>query len=174
MSIINEQGKLFGRINVIDFIFSSAVVLGVAGVFLVQSGTHVTSGQVVEGESDIVMTIQVPRFTTMDADLFKPGEKTAITVRNQPRGDVLIENVYKSPSRVTMLGSNGKAQAIDDLALGNTYDFTIRLKDHAKITQDGYVTEGVKVKVGLPIELEGFKYRVYGKIVNVEAAKQSS
>src|SRR5690348_8737219 len=116
MSIINEQGKLFGRINVIDFIFGTAVVLGIAGVFLVQSGTYVTSGQVVQGESDITETIQIPRFTTLDPDMFQPGQKTAITIRNQPRGDVLIEKVEKAPSKVTLMASGGKAEAAEDVA----------------------------------------------------------
>lgn len=169
MAILDKSGKLFGRINIIDFVFGLSVLLGVLGVFLVQSGLHVTSGQVVEGETDILIAVQIPKLTTLDPKLFVPGEKTAITIRNQPRGDVLIDKVETAPTKMTVFSSAGEALLIDDLAMANSFDNTLWLRDHAKITKDGYVTEGVKVKVGLPIELEGFKYRVYGKIVNVKA-----
>jgi len=170
MSLIDQNGKLLGKINVIDFTVAAVIVLGVLGVFLVQSGAQVTSGKVVEGESDIRITIQIPNLKTLDSKLFEPGKKTSITIRNQPRGEVLIDKVQFAPVRIT-LAAGGKPQAVPDLAQSNSYDYLIALKDHAKITADGYVTEGVKVKVGLPIELEGFKYRVYGKIVNVEAVQ---
>jgi len=167
MSMVDKNGKLWGKINVIDFTLAVVVVVGVLGVFLVQSGTEVTSGKVVEGESDILTTIQIPNLKTLDKNLFEVGKKTAITIRNQPRGEVLIQNVVSAPVRITV--SSGKA--VPDMAQNNSYDYTIVLKDHAKITADGYVAEGVKVKIGLPIELEGFKYRVYGKIVDVEKAQ---
>lgn len=168
MAIIDKQGKLFGRINVIDFVFVSTVCLAVMGVLLVQSGLHVTSGQVVQGETDILIAVQVPNLKTLDSALFKPGQKTAITIRNQPRGQVLIEDVKSEPVKITLPSPTGQAQSIPDPSQANGYDYTLWLKDHAKVTEDGYVTEGVKVKIGLPIELEGFKYRVYGKIVDVK------
>lgn len=171
MAFLNEDGRLFGRFNILDVVVGSAVVLGVAGVFLVQSGTQVTSGQVVEGESDILISVQIPSLKTLDPDLFEPDKNTSITIRNQPRGEVLIESVKSNPTKVTMLGSNQKPLAVQDLAQANSYDYTLVLKDHAQVTKDGFVTEGVKVKIGLPIELEGFNYRVYGKIVDVEAVQ---
>lgn len=171
MAILDGQGRLFGKINLVDGVISLAIILGVLGVLLVQSGWHVTSGQVVQGESDILISVQIPRLTTLDKNLFKPGAKTAITIRNQPRGDVLVESVKSTPSRVPFLDGAGKPVAVPDVSQTNSYDYILKLKDHAKVTADGYVAEGVKVKIGLPIELEGFKYRVYGKIVNVEAVQ---
>lgn len=169
MALIDANGKLFGRINVIDLMIGAMVLAGVLGVFLVQSGTYVTSGQVVEGESDIAVSIQIPMLKTLDSNLFVPGQKTSITIRNQPRGEVMIESVKREPARMMVASSDGTARLVEDLAQENSFNYTLRLRDHAKITKDGYVTEGVKVKVGLPIELEGFKYRVHGKIVDVEA-----
>lgn len=173
MKLIDERGKLFGQWNIIDALVTGAIGLSVLGVFLVQSGFQVTSGQVVEGESDIRITVQIPLLRTLDRNLFVPGQKTAITIRNQPRGEVPIDSATSSPAKMTLAAANGKPELVEDLAQVNTYDFTVVLHDHAKVTEDGYVSEGVKVKVGLPIELEGFKYRVYGKIVNVEAVESS-
>lgn len=170
MSILDKSGKLFGRINIIDFIVGASIMLGVIGVFLVQSGTYVTSGSEVQGESDIWIVVQVPMLRTLDKALFVPGDKTSITIRNQPRGEVLIQKVDSAPAKITLLSGAGEPTSYTDPSQPNSFDYTIWLKDHAKKAKDGFVSEGVKVKVGLPIELEGFKYRVYGKIVNVEAA----
>jgi Domain of unknown function (DUF4330) len=170
MSILDKNGKIFGKINIVDFVVGSAITLGVLGVFLVQSGTHITSGNVVEGEKDIAIVVQLPMLRTLDKNLFVAGDKTSITIRNQPRGEVLIQKVEVNPVTITesSVGSHHVA-SYPDPSQPNSYDFTMTLKDHAKVTKEGYVTEGVKVKVGLPIELEGFKYRVYGKIIDVEA-----
>jgi hypothetical protein len=171
MALINKDGKLLGRFNILDSVFAGAVTLGLLGIFLVQSGTHVTSGQMVEGESDIAVTVQIPNLKTLDSKLFEPGKMTAITIRNQPRGEVKIESVDMHPVRMTLANAAGKPLLVDDLSQANGYDYLITLRDHAKVTKEGYVAEGVKVKIGLPIELEGFKYRVYGKIVDVEAVQ---
>ena len=40
--------------------------------------------------------------------------------------------------------------------------------DDAKITKDGPVVGGNKLKIGLPIVLEGFNYRLSGTVANVK------
>ena len=69
---------------------------------------------------------------------------------------------------------NGSLKTVSDPAdpLGN--DYMVTLKDHALFTQDGYVTEGIKVKIGLNIEVEGKNYRVPGMIIGVEEAANAS
>lgn len=171
MQWIDENGRFLGKVNIVDLFTTSVVVLGVLGVFLVQSGLHVTSGQVVEGEADIFVDVQISDLKSLDPNLFKAGEKTDITIRNQPRGSVSIVEAHSQPVQVTVLDSKGQVKGVGDYSEPNGHDFFVTLKDHAKITQNGYVAAGVKVKVGLPIELEGFKYRAYGRIINVREAK---
>jgi hypothetical protein len=160
------MSRFLGKWNVLDASVLGVLALAATGVLLVQSGFHVTSGQVVDAEKDIAISVQIPMLKTLDPGLFKAGEQTSITIRNQPRGEVAILSAKHTPVQVALPGAGG-AKAYDDPTQRNSYDFLLTLKDHAKQTKDGYVTEGVKVKVGLPIELEGFKYRVYGKIVDV-------
>lgn len=167
--ILDERGKLLGKINVLDFISGGVIVLAVLGFFMVQSGYHVTSGEVIEGESDVEITVQVSDLKTLDPNLFKPGEQTAITIRNQPRGTVEVVSAQSQPVQVTALNSQGQPTGVKDYSEPNGYDLFIKLKDHAMVTRDGYVANGVKIKIGLPIELEGFKYRVYGRITDVNA-----
>lgn len=160
---------LFRRLSIIDGLIVLFVLLVAVGVVLVRRGDYVTSGAVVEGEQDIEIVVQVLGLETQDTELFKPGDKTSITIRNQPRGEVTIIRAQGTPVQVTLLNKEGVPSAVRDLARPTAYNFTIWLKDRAKVTKDGYVADGVKVKVGLPIELEGFKYRVNGRISDVRA-----
>ena len=57
---------------------------------------------------------------------------------------------------------------VPDPAQPNLYDAVVTIKDVAKITKDGAVVGGNKIKIGLPIVLEGFNYRVGGTISNVQ------
>jgi len=121
MSLLDTNGRLFGKFNVLDAGLVLLLAIGGLGVFLVQSNLHATSQAMVEGETDIDIRVMFT-LRSEDAQLLKAGEKTNIWVT---------------------------------------------LRDHATITKEGYVAEGVKVKVGVPVDLEGFKYFVHGGIVDV-------
>ena len=166
MALIDSNGRLLGTVNVIDACVGLLITLLVIGTLLVQSGWYQTSGKVIEGESDILIHVQLSDLKTLDKELFKPGEKTSITIRNQPRGAVTIVNSECKPLQVTLL-DNHKPIAVPDASEPNGHECFVTLKDHSLVTSDGYVSEGVKVKVGLGIELEGFKYRTYGRITDV-------
>ncbi|HEY9746802.1 MAG TPA: DUF4330 domain-containing protein [Oculatellaceae cyanobacterium] len=167
---IDQSGRLFGKINVIDFLSLALILLAALGMIAVQSGWHKTSGQVIRGEGDIQYTILIRNLKTLQPDLFQPGKKLSITIRNQPRGEVPILDVKRNPRRTSFMGPNGQLQTIEDPADPYGYDYLITLRDHALFTQDGYVAEGIKVKIGLSIEVEGKNYRVPGVIVDVREA----
>ena len=167
--MINSSGQLFGKINVIDFMFLAVGLLVALGLLAVQSGWHETSGQQIEGKSDILYTVALRNLKTLQPDLFKPDDTLGITIRNMPRGQVKIVSVKRTPKRLTLSAGSG-IQTVEDPADPNGYDYYITLRDHATVTPEGYVTEGIKVKIGLPIEVEGKLYRVPGVIVDVQEA----
>ena len=57
---------------------------------------------------------------------------------------------------------------MEDYSSPFQYDAVVTLIDDAKITKDGAVVGGNKIKIGLPIVLEGFNYRLGGTISNVQ------
>jgi hypothetical protein len=124
----------------------------------------------IKGEGDIHYTIYIRNLKTLQPNLFAPGKKLSITIRNQPRGEVSIVDVKQTPKRASFMLANGSLKTVEDPADPYGYDYLITLKDHALFSQDGYVTEGIKVKVGLGIEVEGHDYRVPGAIVDVREA----
>lgn len=168
---IDQSGKLFGKINVIDFSGLALALLVALGILAVQSGMHRTSGQMVKGEGDIYYTIYIRNLKTLQPKLFEPNKKLSITIRNQPRGEVSIVDVKQTPKRASFMLPSGALKTVTDPADPYGYDYLITLKDHALYGRDGYVTEGIKVKVGLGIEVEGHDYRVPGAIVDVRQTK---
>jgi Domain of unknown function (DUF4330) len=164
------------RWNPIDTGVMTTALLVALGITASQMGWHKTSGQVIKGETDIQYQIVVRNLKTLRPSIIQPGKTLSITIRNQPRGDVPIVEVKHTAKRA-LLPTPGKGPGytiIEDPVDSYGHDFLITLKDHAQITEDGYVTEGIKVKIGLPIEIEGFDYRVNGSIVDVQAVGQTS
>lgn len=164
--LINSSGQVFGRYNVIDFLGVLLALAVALGILAVQAGWHRTSGQVVKGEGDIEYTVFIRNLKTMQPDLFEPGKMLAMTIRNQPRGAVKIVKVERTPRKVA-LAAPGGVQTVEDPTEPHGFDYFVTLRDHALFTEEGYVTEGIKVKIGLPIEVEGRIYRVPGVIVAV-------
>ncbi len=165
---IDESGRLFGILNIFDSLAIVAAVLITAGVMAVQSGTHVTSGEMVKGETDIEYTFQIFNAKTLDKELFKVDETLSMTIRNQPRGNVKITKI-EAVDKTTVVPSSAAPgyQVIADPADQYGVNFLVTVQDHALITDDGYVTEGVKVKTGMRIKVEGFDYQFPANIVSV-------
>ncbi len=47
----------------------------------------------------------------------------------------------------------------------------VTVEETADRTKDGYVVSGNKIKIGNQVELEGFKYRTQGVVVDIREAK---
>ena len=65
----------------------------------------------------------------------------------------------------------GKALAVVDPTAPYTYNFLVTLTDKATITADGPVIGGNKIKTGLLVTLEGYKYRLNGVVSDVRVLK---
>ncbi len=164
---IQPSGRIFGRFNVIDFFAVTLALLIALAVILVQSGLYKTSGKMVNGEGDIEYTLYIRNLKTMQPDLFVPGQNLSITIRNQPRGALKIVSVQKTLKKSSYMLPSGNLKTTNDPADPFGYDYLVTVRDHAQFTQDGYVTEGIKVKIGLGIEVEGKVYRIPGSIIDV-------
>jgi hypothetical protein len=169
--LIDKAGRLLGKWSLIDIGTLGVLFMVAVGIIGVQSGWVKTSSQVVKGETDIEYTILIRNLKTLQPNLFQVGKTLSITIRNQPRGQVTIVAVSASPKKIILPNAqDGTYHIIEDPIDRFGYDYVIRLKDHAVVTPDGYVTEGIKVKIGLPIEIEGYHYRVGGIIAEVKEA----
>ena len=64
--------------------------------------------------------------------------------------------------------NNKKVLVVDDVSQAYMYDIIVTLTDTAKITKDGAVVGGNKIKMGLPITLEGKDYKFTGTVSDLK------
>lgn len=165
-----KNGKIFGFINIIDFVIILFVTLGLLGVYLVKSGKFVTSKKMIEKKEQIQFDIALRGVKlSTNSPIFKAGENSFLTIRNVPYTGLEIVKAVKSPvlTVIPNPANPSKPLAVADLAESNAYDFVVTLKDNALITKDGPIIGGNKIKIGLIVSLEGEKYRLNGTVTDV-------
>ena len=104
---------------------------------------------------------------------FEEGDETFITIRNVPYTKLKIVNVNYDRKKVILPTERNNYQVVDDLTSPFNYDFLVTVEDDAKITKDGAVVGGNKIKIGLPVTLEGVDYRLNGIVSNISLSKKA-
>lgn len=156
------------QFNWVDKSFTILAVLIAAGFIAVQSGLYTTSSQVIEGEAVIEYVVLLRNIKTLDPkSLLKTGDKLALTIRNQPRGKVEVVAFNTKPKQIVLPKNDGNFALIPDPDDRYGYDYLVKFTDHAQLTSDGYVANGIKIKTGMKITVEGFDFQVPGVIVAV-------
>lgn len=156
-------------LSLIDRSILALITLSLLGFVTARSG-HAGVNKVIEGSNKIAIEVYITGLKTRDTELFKVGEKSAITIRNQPvEPPMTIVAVKCLPKETSFLAPDGKkAIAFPDPANPIAHDFYVTVTDDAERTKDGYVIRGNKIKLGNQVELEGFKYRVQGVVVEIK------
>jgi len=165
------------RLNAFDSAVIVLVVLCALGFGMARAG-HAGVDKIIEGKSRIEIDVFLIGIKTLDADIFKAGDVSAITIRNRPvEPPMKISRVHHWPHKASFLSPDGKsAVAFTDPALTDdkntpiAYDYMITVEETADRTKDGYVVSGNKIKIGNQVELEGFKYRTQGVVVDIREA----
>lgn len=166
------------RLNAFDSAVIVLVVLCALGFGMARAG-HAGVDKIIEGKSRIEFDVFLIGLKTLDTDLFKVGDVSAITIRNRPvEPPMKISKVEHWPHKASFLAPDGKsAVAFADPALTNdektplAYDYVVTVEETADRTKDGYVVSGNKIKIGNQVELEGFKYRTQGVVVDIREAQ---
>lgn len=163
--------RKFLRLNKLDLAVGLIICLCALGFLTARAG-HAGVDSIIEGNGKVAIDVFFAGLKTEDLDIFKVGDKAAITIRNQPiQPPMTISKVQHNPKQTAFLSNDGKkvltfADPTNPLA----NDYLITVIDDAEITKDGYVVRGNKIKVGNQVELEGFKYRFQGMVVDITPA----
>jgi Domain of unknown function (DUF4330) len=172
MAILDSQGRLFGKVSVLDIGSALVILLVVIGIFFFPG----TSGSVAQlgtstktVEVDVIfrgLTVQDPQALLEN---MKREGKTNVIIRNQPHGQVDIKDVQMLPRTVAVPQPDGSVLPQTDPRpeLGYTADMLVILSGAAQITDDGAVMSSNKVKIGTPLEIEGKTYRINTTVVGV-------
>jgi len=170
-----KNGKVFGKYNVVDFAISAVIVIIVIGFLFVKFGAHKPLSKISKGTKPVEFTVITRAYDiTAQEELFKVGDKTFITIRNVPYTKLEITNVKKDNSKEMFFNYDRPEvpYLINNVAYPNRYQYKITLKDNAQITADGAVIGGNKIKIGLPVDIEGFNYRLSGSVSDVRVLEE--
>ncbi len=165
--MIDAEGRLFGRINLLDLGIVLVLALAILGFGLARSGRAGISAKV-KGQTPVEVDLFI-RGSIQDPDsLIKKGDKTFITLRNVPYSAVTVVAVTSRRRTLSFPSPDGKSvMALPDPSEPYGKDMLITIRQQGAVTDDGVVFGDSKIKVGTPIEIEGFKYRLKGSIVDV-------
>lgn len=128
------------------------------------------SASPIEATQTIQFNVSVKGATvSTDEEFIKEGENVFLTIRNVPYKELKVVSLKKDRKKVVIESKNSNGYTIvDDAANPNQYDYLIRLEDEAKITSDGAVVGGNKIKIGIPVVLENPKFRFGGTVSAID------
>lgn len=154
------------KFSIIDFIILIGLIIALfVGIFTVKHFRQ-TADKQIEATSQITFQVFL-RGVTVTGNEFpvKQSDKTFITIRNVPYTELVVKDVSYQPRKT--FSPNSSNILLPDPAQPSIYDAVITITDVAKITKDGAVVGGNKIKMGLPVTLEGMQYRFNGTISDV-------
>ena len=150
------------------------VVLGVIIALIVGVMTtkhfRQTADKQIEATSPITFQVFLRGVTVTGEDFpIKANDKTFITIRNVPYTELNVLDVSSEARKTAVASSKAVEQYIlvKDPTQPAIYDAVVTITDTAKITKDGAVVGGNKIKMGLPVTLEGGSYKFNGTISDV-------
>lgn len=169
--------KIFGKLNIVDIIIIIGVIIALAVGVVTMKHFRQTADKQIEATSQISFQVFL-RGVTVTGEEFpiKAGEKTFITIRNVPYTELNINGIAYSARQTAIASSKNDKQYIlvKDPAQPAIYDAVVSITDVAKITKDGAVVGGNKIKMGLPVTLEGENYKFNGTISDVRVISDTT
>lgn len=179
MKLLDEKGRLFGKVSLLDIGAGLIILMVLVGIFF-YPGTGGSVAQVGAVTKPVEVDVMVRGLTVSDPDglfeMFQNAETTNIIIRNQPYGKVGIKSVQRLPRSTVAPQPDGSVIAVPDPRpeLNYTIDMLITLLGDAQITDDGPVLGNSKVKVGTQIQLEGEFYDFYTSTVGVRVVEDDA
>lgn len=170
------------KFKTVDFIIIVGVILALIVGFFTYKNFRQTASKQIEATSQIYFDVFIRGITYTGSELpVKAGETTFISIRNVPYSDLQIVSVKAEKRKVVLprLTTSTKSDikktvlVVEDPSQAHVYDILVSLTDTAKITKDGAVVGGNKIKIGLPITLEGKNYKFNGTVSNLQVSTDS-
>ncbi|MBQ8168781.1 DUF4330 domain-containing protein [bacterium] len=161
---------LFKKIRPVDFIIIAGVIIALVVGYFTFTNVRQTADRQIEATSKIRFDVFVRGITLTGVEIpMKRNDKTFISIRNVPYSDLNIIDVKVDRKKTVLPTFNSKKIiVVEDVSQANLYDVIVTLEDTAKITKDGAVVGGNKIKMGLPITLEGKDYKFSGIVSDLK------
>lgn len=159
------------KIGIIDVLIILAVLAALVVGFFTYQHFRQTGDKQIEKTAKIAFQVFLRGVTiTSGVSPISPGDKTFISIRNVPYTDLKVVDVKIDTKKIVMPNPDKKPPFIlvEDFSQMFMYDVVVTVVDTAKFTKDGAVVGGNKIKIGMPITLEGKDYKFNGTVSNVQ------
>lgn len=169
MAIVDSQGRLFGKVSLLDIGAGAIIAMVVGGIFLLPGKTGSAVGGDAGKEVEVDVIVLGLKSTQDVKDLIKTGDYLDIIIRNEPAGKININKLQILPRDITVPQPDGSVKALPDPRYEARFfsSFIMTLKGNAKIVDDGVVFGNQKVKIGTTLELEGQNYSFNSSVIQV-------
>lgn len=156
--------------KIVDIIIVIGLIIVIGVGLITAKGMRSTASKQIESKSNIEFEVFLRSVTLSDSKCpISVGDKTFISIRNVPYSDLDVIDVKFLPKKITIASKNSNGYiVVPDAAFVDTYDIVVKVKDTAFITKDGAVVGGNKIKMGLPITLEGQTYKFTGSVSDIK------
>ena len=150
------------KLRKVDIIIILSIILILFVGMLIGLKLNKFSKSPVKGDVKIALQVFIRNTVLTQAkNPIVKNTESYVTIRNVPY------------SKLTVIDSVAIRKSIV-ISLPFQYDIIVTLTDKAKLTDDGYVAGGNKIKIGTPIVLEGFDYKLNGVISAVEMLDENN
>jgi len=168
----NDLKNALAEIKPIDWIILCGIFVALLVGVLTFAHFRGTADKQIEAQTTIGFQVFLRGVTLTGTESpINPGEKTFITIRNVPYTDLKVLDAKIDTKKTILPNTRGGKEPfvmIDDASQAFLYDMIVTLIDeNAKITKDGAVVGGNKIKIGLPVTLEGPSYKLNGTVSDV-------
>ena len=156
--------------HLVDILIVLGVIIALIVGVITTKHFRQTADKQIEATSPITFQVFL-RGVTVTGEEFpiKANDKTFITIRNVPYTELNVLDVSSEARKTAVASSKAVEQYIlvKDPSQPAIFDAIVTITDTAKITKDGAVVGGNKIKMGLPVTLEGGSYKFNGTISDV-------
>ena len=168
----DDVKKFFSDIKPVDWIIVGGIILALIVGPLTFLHFRGTASNKIEAQATIGFQVFLRGVTlTGNESPIRPNDTTFITIRNVPYTDLKVIDVRVDTKKTVLPNPKPGKDAfvmVEDISQAFLYDMVVTLVDpSAKITKDGAVVGGNKIKIGLPVTLEGPSYKLNGTVSDV-------
>jgi Domain of unknown function (DUF4330) len=172
MPFLDRQGRLFGKISILDIGAALVIVASILGIFLIPTGNSSGSGvggsKAEVAEIDVaVRGLNVRNQDKLKQD-FQPGKKLSFVIRNQPTPPVEIKSFRPLDRLVTANQPDGSVKAVKDPRPDSfSMDMIVTVKVQGQSTEGGFTIGSSKVKIGSSVEVDQKNYNFMASVIDV-------
>ncbi len=172
MKILDSQGRLFGKLSILDIGAALVILLVVIGIFFLPGKTG-SVAQIGVTTKPVEMDVLVRGLSVRNPNAlvqeFEKSKKTNIIIRNQPYGEVEVKSVQRLIDELAVPQPDGTLKVMADPRVEDSFrlNMILTIAGKATITETGPVLGNNKLKIGTPVELDGPLYNFNGTVIEV-------